>query len=212
VRRLAVYCADVGSIKQGNFGWARDWVPAGGIERHRGGAEILDLIDAVGDDLAAGAPVALGFECPLFVPVPDDPFRLGAARPGEGTRPWSAGAGTSALTTGLVQVAWVLVELRERRPADHVHLDWAAFEAAGVGLFLWEAFVTEQAKATTHVDDATIAVACFTDALPDPRSASTVTAERPLSLVGAAALWAGWSDDVELLRAPGLVLKAEVKK
>lgn len=208
MERLAVYCADVGSIKQGNFGWAREEAPTGEIERHRGGTEIVDLVDAVAADLAAGVPVALGFECPLFVPVPEDPFRLGAARPGEGTRPWSAGAGTGALTTGLVQAAWVLAELRKRRPGDRVYLDWAEFEAAQGALFLWEAFVTEKAKTLTHVDDATVAVACFAAALPDPRSESTVTAERPLSLVGAAALWAGWSDDVELLQAPCLVLKA----
>lgn len=205
---LAVYCADVGSIKQGNFGWAREDVGAGKLERHRGGREIVDLVDALAEDLAAGVPVALGFECPLFVPVPEDPFRLGVARPGEGARPWSAGAGTGALTTGLVQAAWVLAGLRTRRPHDHVHLSWAQFEAAQSGLFLWEAFVTEKAKAITHVDDATVAVACFAAALPDPSSASVVAAERPLSLVGAAALWAGWSDDVEFLHAPCLVLKA----
>lgn len=205
---LAVYCADVGSIRQGNFGWAREHVPAGEIERHRGGTEIPGLVNAVSEDLAAGVPVALGFECPLFVPVPEDPSRLGAARPGERTRPWSAGAGTGALTTGLVQAAWLLTELRNRRPSDRVFLDWTAFEAAGAGLFLWEAFVTEKAKAVTHVDDATIAVACFTAALPDPGRANAVTAERPLSLVGAAAVWAAWSDDIELLRQPCLVLKA----
>jgi hypothetical protein len=208
VERLAVYCADVGSIKQGNFGWAREEVPGSEIEHHRGGTEIVELVDAVADDLGAGVPVALGFECPLFVPVPEDPFRLGAARPGEGTRPWSAGAGTGALTTGLVQAAWVLAELRKRRPDDQVRFNWAEFTASGAGLFLWEAFVTDKAKAATHVDDATIAVACFTAAQPDPTSASVVTAERPLSLVGAAALWAGWSDDLQLVRVPCLVLKA----
>lgn len=208
MKRLAVYCADVGSIRQGNFGWAREEVPAGEIERHHGGTEILELVDALAEDLAAGVPVALGFECPLFVPVPESPLGLGSARPGEGARPWSAGAGTGALTTGLVQAAWVLTELRNRRPGDRVFLDWTAFAAAGAGLFLWEAFVTEKAKAVTHVDDATIAVACFAAALPEPGRASAVTAERPLSLVGAAAVWAGWSDDIELLRTPCLVLKA----
>mgnify|MGYP000265226483 CR=1 FL=1 len=208
MQQLAVYCADIGSIKQGNFGWAREEVPAGGIERHRGGTEILGLVDAVAQDLGAGVPVALGFECPLFVPVPEDPSSLGAARPGEGTRPWSAGAGTGALATGLVQAAWVLFALRNRGPSERVFLDWTAFEAAGAGLFLWEAFVTGKAKAVTHVDDATIAVACFTAALPDPARANAVIAERPLSLVGAAALWAAWSDEIELLRKPCLVLKA----
>lgn len=208
MERLAVYCADVGSIKQGNFGWAREEVPVEEIERHRGGTEIVDLVEALAEDLGADGRAALGFECPLFVPVTEDPLRLGVARPGEAARPWSAGAGTGALTTGLVQAAWVLAELRKRRPGDRAYLDWAAFETAGTGLFLWEAFVTEKAKAVTHFDDATIAVACFTAALPDPMSSNAVTAERPLSLVGAAALWAGWSDEVELLRAPCLVLKA----
>jgi hypothetical protein len=70
------------------------------------------------------------------------------------------------------------------------------------------AFVTDKAKAATHVDDATIAVACFCAALPDPARQNAVLAERPLSLIGTAAVWAGWSDDLELLRAPCLVLKA----
>ena len=180
----------------------------GEIERHRGGTEIAELVEAVAGDLGDGVPVALGFECPLFVPVPEDPFRLGSARPGEGSRPWSAGAGTGALTTGLVPAVWVLTDLRRRRPTDLVFFDWASFNAAGAGLYLWETFVTEKAKATTHVDDAAIAVACFTAALPDLERANAVTAERPLSLVGAAGLWAGWSDDAEFLRTPCLVLKA----
>jgi hypothetical protein len=178
------------------------------LERHRGSTEIVELIDAAADDLSAGVPVALGFECPLFVPVPDDFLRLGAARLGDGARSWSAGAGTGALTTGLVQAGWVMAELRRRAPASTVHFDWVAFEAAGAGLFLWEAFVTGEVKATTHVDDATIAVTCFTAALPDPTLHNAVTAERPLSLVGAAAIWAGWSEDIDLLRTPCLVLKA----
>ena len=206
-----MYCADVGSIKQGRFGWAREEVPTGDLERHRGGTEIRELVDALEEDLAAGIPVALGFECPLFVPVPEDAFRLGAARSGDGNRAWSAGAGTGALTTGLVQAAWVLAELRKRRPDERLYLDWATFEAGGSGggrLFLWEAFVTGEAKAATHVDDAIVAVACFTAALPNPTDATAVTAERPLSLVGTAALWAYWTDDVALLHAPCLVLKA----
>jgi hypothetical protein len=101
----------------------------------------------------------------------------------------------------------VLIELRRRRPDDAVFFDWRAFEAFGRGLFLGEAFVTETAKAETHVADAAVAVSCFTAALPDPRNANAVEAERPLSLLAAAALWAGWTDDLRLLHAPCLVLK-----
>lgn len=39
----------------------------------------MELVDAVAGDLIAGEAVALGFECPLFVPVPATPLQLGAA-------------------------------------------------------------------------------------------------------------------------------------
>jgi len=205
---LVVYCADIGSVPKHRFGWARAESDEAAIERHRSGTEIVDLVEAVAEDLAAGRAVALGFECPLYLPVPEQPLRLGAARPGEGNRSWSAGAGAGALATGLAQVAWILDELRRRAPDTDTHLEWNEFARAGRGLFLWEAFVTDRAKATTHVDDATVAVTAFRAALPNPAAANAVTAERPLSLLGAALLWSGWSDNSELLHAPCLVVKA----
>lgn len=205
---VAIYCADIGSVPNRRFGWARGEADEQAIDRHRGGTEIAELVDAVTEDLSAGRPVALGFECPLYVPVPGEPLKLGAARVGEGNRSWSAGAGAGALATGLVQVAWILSELRERMPEAMPYLDWEQFMAAGEGLFLWEAFVTDRAKATTHVDDATVAVAAFRRALPDPAEANAVTADRPLSLLGAALLWSGWSEELDLLHAPCLVIKA----
>ena len=205
---LAIYCADIGSVPNRRFGWARSEPENPTIERHRGGTEIVDLVEAVAEDVTAGRPVALGFECPLYAPVPAEPLRLGTARVGEGNRSWSAGAGAGALATGLVQVAWILSELRRRLSHARTYLDWDDFIAGGSGLFLWEAFVTDRAKATTHVDDATVAVAAFRAALPHPAAANAVTAERPLSLLGAALVWSGWSDDGELLHAPCLVVKA----
>lgn len=140
--------------------------------------------------------------------MPEEPLRLGRARAGEGNRSWSAGAGSGALATGIVEVAWVLSQLRQRVPDATTYVDWDAFEGAGRGLFLWEAFVTDRAKAATHVDDATVAVAAFRDALPNPTDANAVTAERPLSLLGTALVWSGWSTDLALLHAPCLVIKA----
>jgi hypothetical protein len=99
---------------RGRFGWARAEADEAGVETHRGGTEIFELVASTADDLAADRPVALGFECPLVVPVPDDPMRLGMARPGESNRSWSAGAGAGALATGIVEVAWVLVSVCSR--------------------------------------------------------------------------------------------------
>ncbi len=203
-----IYCADIGSIPRGRFGWARADADESAVETHRGGTEIVELVEEVLEDLEARRPVALGFECPLFVPVPHEPLRLGMARPGESNRSWSAGAGAGALATGMVEVAWTLKELSRRRPETRFYFDWAEFAEAGRGVFLWEAFVTERAKAATHVDDAAVAVVAFREGLPDPTVANAVTAERPLSVIGAALLWSGSSDDVDLLQRPCLVIKA----
>jgi alkylated DNA nucleotide flippase Atl1 len=205
-----IYAADIGSIASGNFGWAR-LDPGQGtpqVERNDG-TEIAELVDAVAHDLdVEERGVALGFECPLFVPVPEDPFLLGTARFGEGNRPFSGGPGTGALVTGLVQTAWILRSLRERCPEAVTFLDWDEFTGAGRGLYLWEAFVTGKAKGAAHVDDALIAANTFRDALPNPPAANAVEAERPLSLIGSAVLWSGWSTELALLHKPCLVLKS----
>lgn len=204
-----IYAADIGSVRSGNFGWARlDPNECYARVERDDETEITALVDAVARDLEGERGVALGFECPLFVPVPEDPLLLGAARLGEGNRPFSGGPGTAALVTGLVQTAWILRALRERRPATTPHLDWDHFTAAGRGLFLWEAFVTARAKTTTHIDDALVAAMTFRDALPDVWAANAVEADSPLSLIGAALLWSGWSSEQDLLHKPCLVIRA----
>lgn len=203
---LVVFCADVGSVRAGNFGWART-EPRDAVAEYDSSSPV-HLVAAVVDELQAGRPVALGFECPLFVPVPASAAALGAGRGGEGNRPWSAGAGVGALATGLVQAAWVLAAIRTRCPDDVLHLEWPAFAAASRGLLLWEAFVSTTAKGKTHVDDAAIAVAAFSGLLPDPVAGSPITAERPLSLAGAVALWSGWLQDPQVLHQSPLVIRA----
>jgi hypothetical protein len=207
MRNLVVFCADVGSVKAGNFGWARTDPDAPSIAQYDTSSP-ADLGEAVAHELLARGRVALGFECPLFVPVPAVDTALGAARSGEGNRAWSAGAGTGALATGLVQAAWVLRAIRARCPTHELHLTWPEFCASERALLLWEAFVSANAKGTTHVDDAAIAVAAFSAALPDPTTASTITAERPLSLAGAVALWSGWCGDPMALHQTPLVIRA----
>jgi hypothetical protein len=205
---LVVYCIDVGSISGGNFGWARAEAPGAPVEQRRGGSEIADIVDAIAGDLTESRPIALGFECPLFVPVPHDHRRLGKARAGERNRAWSASGGVGALATGLVQEAWVLAEVGARVGQVRVTLDWRSFTADPQGLFLWEAFVTGAAKKATHVEDATVAVAAFLEALPNPPGRNVVHEERVLSLIAAAALWSGITSDATLLSSPCVVLRA----
>jgi hypothetical protein len=101
--------------------------------------------------LSSARRVALAFECPLAVPIPsvlgESWTELGRARQGEGNRSWSAGAGTGALATGLVQLAWLcryLVEHCRASPRVTTQLDY--FTAAEADLLIAEAMVTSEGK------------------------------------------------------------------
>lgn len=204
---LVIVAADVGSVSNDRFGWdVSD--PRGALPESFVPSRPSSLVEFVVGHLQVGRPVALGFECPMFVPVPEDELALGRARTGEGNRSWSAGAGTGAMGTGLVQACWILRAAFARCRNVEIHLDWSAFASAGTGLLLWEAFVSAQAKGVGHVDDARIAVGAFLEALPDPRASQTITAERPLSLAATAAVWSGWSNDPARLHQPPLLVRA----
>ena len=207
MKAIAIYCADIGSVAKNRFGWARGLSTDSGLDL-TSGPDIMDLVGAVAEDLKAGIPVALGFECPLFVPIRDDPVRLTAGRTGDGSRPWSAGAGAAVLATGLTETVWILREIHRRvdNPPP-AFLIWSDFLQTERGLFLWEAFVSGAAKGDTHIDDATIAIQAFHSALPHVEAANAVHESEVHSLIGAALLRAGWSDDLSLLSKPCVVIK-----
>lgn len=203
-------CADIGSVKKGRFGWARVQLPR--VEPPYQASSIRELVESLAHDLVEGVPVALGLECPLFVPIPADPTALTSARRGEGNRPWSAGAGAAALATGLTETVWILQEVRRVTGTScEAYVDWQEFSTAGAGLFLWEAFVTGASKSTgeadSHAADALIACEAFASALPDPRAVNAIDEPQVHSLLGAALLRSGWSTDVGLLSAPCLVVR-----
>jgi len=217
VRDLVIYCADVGSIARGHFGWAR--ARANALQESlTGGTDIGALAERVAGDLNDGVPVALGFECPLWVPVAKAAERLTSGRPVDGDRPWSSGAGAGSLVVGLTEVVWVLEGVRqrltERLPA---FLYWAEFLESDRGLFLWEAFVSGEAKAKArqsasrerlHTEDAEIGVRAFAAALPNLPATEVAEGTEPYSLLGAALLRTGWSTDVSLLSTACAVIRA----
>lgn len=132
------------------------------VDRGRTGGKPSELSAHVARLLNDGHPVPLGFECPLFVPIAADEVNLTDARPGEGNRPWSAGAGCGALAAGLAQVARVLTEVRRR--AQHpvpVSFRWRNLGLSQPGIFLWEAFITDSDKGESHVEDARAAASAF---------------------------------------------------
>lgn len=205
---LQVFCADIGSIAQESFAWARR-IPGSDEEEVHEPGSIESLARAVVFQLEQGHPVALGFEMPLFVPVPAESSRLGKARPCDvNAPPWSSGPGGTVMATGLAQVPWLLREIRESVTDASLYLRWDPFAAACRGLLLWEAFVSGSAKGQTHEEDATIGMEAFCAQLPAPGDANADETERPFSLVAAAALWAGWELPSDELRSPCVLVRA----
>lgn len=206
--KLIIYCADIGSVDKGNFGWARLF----NCQSKTG--DCMDiLVEDIAYSLAKGYGVALGFECPLWIPVSSTPADLTKSRDVDGSRPWSAHAGSGALTTGLTQVVWVLDELRSRLgnrelATTSITLDWLKFRNGKANIFIWEAFITGTAKGIDHSEDALIACRTFNMRLPD-LSVNYTPEPKVRSLIGGALLWSGWSDDLFLLRKPCLVIRPE---
>jgi hypothetical protein len=205
---LQVFCADVGSIAKNKFAWARR-LPGEAAEEVHVPTSIESLATAVVREIELERPVALGFEAPLFVPVPPAATQLGKARPCDLNAPaWSSSIGGSVMATGIAQVAWVLRRVHDCAPEADLYLRWEPFASVQEGLFLWEAFVTRGAKGATDEEDATIGLHAFCAQLPAPGDANADETERPLSLVAAAAMWAGWDLPPEVLGAACVLVRA----
>jgi hypothetical protein len=178
------------------------------------GTDVDDCINIVANALRAG-PVALGFEAPMWIPTRMQPKRLTSARQGEAgpglaSRPFSASAGATVLVTGMVVVTYVMRRLRELAPAAIAHVDWQNFPTSAGQLLVWEAFVTNQKKfhETRHVEDAKLALAAFLAGMKNPSFfRSSVDEPDCLSLLGAALLKAGWTNEPTILMAPCLVVR-----
>lgn len=206
--RLAVACADVGSVEKGNFGWAI-CEPPGAMLEVPDHSSIEQLANEISHRLNKGEFIALGLECPLFVPISDDPVNLTRARVGEGNRPWSAGAGSGALAIGVAEATWLLSRVKGNLTVPPTAtVEWAAFVSGSARLFLWEAFVSRTSKATSHHGDAALAVAAFCRALPNPEEADMIRSVSVFSLIGAALLRSGWLVPTNILERPCIVIAA----
>jgi hypothetical protein len=206
-----VYAIDVGGL--GNVGWAR-CVRGQSLE---GGRSLDALVDRLAVDTATGMSVALGFEAPGFLPVPESAGRLNRARPGEGDRPWCFGAGAYTTAIGIQQAAWVVRALAPRSAATHkLTTDWTSWppaESARPVVLLWEAFVSKAAHSPTNdpVEDAATAAWEFLENEHQLTKIHAVSCQPRLSLLGTVALWSGWSADLALLWSEPLVVRPHVR-
>jgi hypothetical protein len=205
---MRIFGADVGSISKRRFAWAMvDPADAAG---RAGGHDPSTLADRIKEELLRGELVALGFECPLVLPVPDLWDHLGMARTGEGSRAWAANAGASSMATGLVQLCWTLAQLATTK-ATTQPTSWDI----GRPLLLWEAFVSGPGKrdrneSTEHLTDAWSAVQAFAQRLDKLSNQSEIHVgdHRPLNLAAVAALHAGLDIDQAEIALPLMVAEA----
>jgi hypothetical protein len=198
---MIVYACDVGSIARKRFGWTSSTRGA------KGSRDIEELVDEVVKDVKAGNRIAIGFECPLFIPVTVSSKDVGKARVGDGDKAYTAAPGACAAMTGLSELAWVLHEIHEKMPDVKATTSWTAFLGGEASVFVWEAFVSGKKELTDHIRDAFLAVRAFQENQDNLEQASCVSCENPLSFAGAIILWAGMSDDLSLLKTPCVVIR-----
>ena len=112
-------------------------------------------------------------------------------------------AGLAVAALAIHQAAWLLSRFYDR---CHQHCDFsvdlAKWPPTGDRplLFCWEAFVSGLAHSDTHVYDAATAATAFLANESQLATANAVTAERPISLIGAVALWSRWVTEADSLR------------
>lgn len=201
---MDIYCADIGSIKERNFGWYGLRADGSIVS----GQSIEDLANAILCGLNASRQVALGFEAPMFVPLRSNPDTLTQKRNGETSKNWIGGPGGTVLATALVQVPWLLSAIRAGLTIDATATtNWEEFKNSSSNLFLWEAFVSGEAKGCDHIDDARIAVELFHQCLPNPSAHNVIHEDTVLSLIGASLLRTGWTTQIEALKAPTVVIR-----
>lgn len=210
---MIAYCADVGSVPGGSFGWARARRENGNMHV-KGGSGIDDLVNLMDGDIRKGHAISLGIEAPLFLPVPVTRGDLSRGRDGERDRSCFAPAGGYVATLGVHELAYILARLKSRLPDVGATLDWKTWTGDDPkSILLWEAFVSGPAHTATgdHAQDAATAAVQFLHDLELPDGAtSAVTVNNPrdsLSLAGAAMLWAGVSTAPDDLRRQALVVK-----
>jgi hypothetical protein len=211
-QKRIIYACDVGTTKAKSglqsFAWARLNPDDGAIHASR---HIDKLIQQLESDIRQGYSISLGFEAPLFIPVPENWQDLSKRREGEGNRPWSASSGAHVTTLGIHQSAWILKKLHESSSGRcEFTLDWRRWWPPSGHqpiLFCWEAFVSGKAHSDDHTKDAATAADffhCHEQKLEEIRE---VKAKCPISLIGAVALWSGWVRDLKFIHEPTLVIK-----
>lgn len=207
---LSIGAIDVGSINQGNLGWAVQ-MPDQTLTT---GTDLDKFIAAIAAASMAG-PVALGFEAPLFLPFRATARTLHKGRQGEGSPSWIGKVGCLVATQCLPIMAYAFSRIRSLAPAVSVTFNSDPLPSRVGEFLIFEAFVAgpgklkhRSAEHPNHVADAVCVVTELRQRIDSTLPLkSDIIEDQVFSLVGAALLRAGWSDDVALLAQQCLVVR-----
>ncbi len=204
VAQMTYAVIDVGSPFQGNLGWFVTG-PAGDVE----GIDLRDCVAELSRAVLHG-PLILGFEAPMYAPAGREPENLLKAGPGEGNRPWSAGAGAATIAMAMAVVPWVLRSFSSQSTDIRGWQNWNQLPERPKELLVFEAFVSG-GRSDGHVADARAAVLAARsrfECKPPMAVSSDLEDEPCLSIIGAALLMAGMTEDVGELQRTCLVVRA----
>ncbi len=202
---------DIGSPKKGNIGWAVDGTMT------KTGNDLDEGIRVFADALK-DAPLALGFEAPMFVPMRDKAVCLTKGRNGEGNKAFSAGAGATVLVTSTVVVPYVLRGLRKAVPDAVATMKWQGWPHDGTmsrQLLLFEAFVSGRQP---HIDAAKSAAQELNKRLKTGNpiksdvAVGDVDEDESFNILGAMMMRTGWAKGTDVLEQPCLVVKPSPQK
>jgi len=199
---------DIGSPLKGNIGWAVDGTMT------KTGNDLDEGIRVFADALK-DAPLALGFEAPMFVPMRDKAVCLIKQRNGEG-KAFSAAPGATVLVTSTVVVPYVLRGLREAVPDAVATMKWQGWphdRTMSRQLLLFEAFAS---GGQSHIDDAKSAVRELSKRLktwnPIMSDVAVGEGDEIFNILGAMMMRTGWAKGTDVLKQSCLVIKPSSQK
>ncbi|HUT97762.1 MAG TPA: hypothetical protein VM054_01645 [bacterium] len=203
---IVVYACDVGSTRGENFGWAK----CENGEIKLGTNKIDELVNELSKSLYK-KPVALGFECPCFLPIPGKSAQLSKGRVNEHDRSCFAPAGGYVATLGIHQMAFIFDNIKQN--VLKVSVNYSEWDKEPKSLFIWEAFVSGAAHSddNNHMQDAATAVDEFIKRYNNGSLGnSDVTipvGSECISLAGLACRWSNLPYTNDVLREELMVIK-----
>lgn len=158
-----------------NIAWASRDVASSRADR---------LATAIGADIEKGLPITLGIMMPTWIPM--------------NRRAASVYGSRNLESAALLDLFWLLSRLKALAPELRAFVRWKPFvEATGPKLFVWEAY-----RGGGESNDLAKVLTTFVEATTARRHDAVVATEDVLSIVGAALVRLGMTDDIEIVRTP----------